>query len=225
MRYILYGLLMIPAVIFGAVFSRVLYRWIRYGYGFGFHKTPQEKEEEAQEKEEEARRCEEEEHQYLENLKNPDFSLLEKVWEHPFPAPLKVFYQDKASMIREGIGITLGAVGVGACILPSVQEDFEVGLKTLVDDDLIVEGFFSLADTANDRYRSIGYFPFAHGCLKRGGVYEYVIDPRLDDPEVILIEDGNKKWKYPLGVNLSTFLSALRKIDKRSSTQSTSDEP
>jgi hypothetical protein len=55
MRYILYGLLMIPAVIFGAVFSRVLYRWIRYGYGFGFHKTPQEKEEEA-------RRCEEEEH-------------------------------------------------------------------------------------------------------------------------------------------------------------------
>jgi hypothetical protein len=217
MRYILYGLLMIPAVIFGAVFSRVLYRWIRYGYGFGFHKTPQEKEEEA-------RRHEERKHQYLENLKNPDFSLLEKVWEHPFPAPLKALYQDKAAMIREGIGVTLGTVGAGAFILTIVREDCEVGLKTLVDDDLIVEGLFSYADTVSDRYRSIGYFPFANGYGKRR-VYEYVIDPRLDDPEVILIEDGNKDWKYPLGVNLSAFLSALRKIDKRSGTQSTSDEP
>ena len=76
----------------------------------------------------------------------------------------------------------------------------------------------------SDRYRSIGYFPFANGYGKRR-VYEYVIDPRLDDPEVILIEDGNKDWKYPLGVNLSAFLSALRKIDKRSGTQSTSGEP
>ena len=128
-------------------------------------------------KEEEARRHEEEEHQYLENLINPDFSLLEKVWEHPFPAPLKAFYQDKASMIREGIGVTLGTVGAGAFILPIVQEDFEVGLKTLVDDELIVEGFFSLADTVNDRYRSIGYFPFANGYGKREGFTNMSLTP------------------------------------------------
>ena len=182
MRYVLYGFSIILAVIVGSVFFNVLYRWIRYGYGFGFHKTPQEKEEEA-------RRSEEYDRQELEKLQNPDFVGLEKLWGHPFPSSLKAFYEDKETI---------------------VQYDFEVGLKTLVGDDLIVVEF-EPANAENVRYRRFGYFVFAVGDCKKGGPYDYAIDPRLEDPEVTVFEDGNHKWKHPLGVNLSDFLSSLRK--------------
>jgi hypothetical protein len=153
MRYVLYGFTIILAAIIGSVFIKVLYRWIRYGYGYGFHKTPREEEEDKH-------KVEEWSSAYKERLRNPDFFGLEKLWGHSFPASLKAFYQDKETI---------------------VQEYFEVGLKTLVDDELTIDGF-EPADNKNEQYQPLGDFVFALGYGKNGCPYSYAIDPRLDNP-------------------------------------------
>jgi hypothetical protein len=180
MRYILFGLLIILAAIVGPFFFQVFYRWIRYGYGYGFHKTQKEQEEDN-------RRVEEWKQAYQQRLQNPNFEELEKLWGHSFPASLKAFYQDKETI---------------------VQEDFKVVLKTLVDDELTIEGF-EPADAKNEPSQPLGDFTFALGYGKGGEPYSYDIDPRLDDPEVVALSENN--MRYPLGVNLSAFLASLRK--------------
>jgi hypothetical protein len=192
MRYVIYGLLMIPAAILGAIIVHAIRRWIKHGYRFSFHKTPQEKEESI-------RKSKEAWAKYEEELLNPDFPGLEELWGHPFPASLKAFYEDKEKI---------------------VQGDFWV---TLADQRLMVEEVIP-ATTENQHYPgnaivlqpenlwSLGYFAFAYGCDAW-----FVIDPRLEDPEVILIEafaSGRKEGPQALGIRLSTFLSSLKKKDE-----------